>query len=144
MRRRFWVVAALVCVASIAPAASASPSATTNAAAPADALLGCWKVTDHEEKWRFAHAADGSVEVSREVDVPGSDYARRAKIPAKVSYDAATNTFGFAAAGPIHALLFVFKTKGAALEVDAYTKHAPSEPWRFTGSHFTVQRCAVP
>jgi hypothetical protein len=148
MRGRFCIVAVLSvcgCVVHVASRAEASPApAASGAPSPTDALMGCWKLADREERWRFARAADGSVEVSREVDAPGSDYARRAKIPAKLSYDAATDTFGFPAAGPIHALLFVFKKKGDALEVDAFTKHAPSEPWRFTGSHFTVQRCATP
>lgn len=125
-------------------AGTAGPAAASqlDAGARTEALVGCWKVADQDERWRFVRAGEGGLEVSREVDPAGSDYARRAKIPAKVSYDAATDTFGFPAAGRIHALLFTFKQKGEVLEADSYTKHTPSEAYRFTGSHFALQRCA--
>ena len=109
----------------------------------ADSIVGCWKLSDSEERWRMTRATDGSVDVVREVAGPGpnsdDDYARRARIPKKLLYD--PPQLAFAAAGPIHALLFTFKQVGDKLEVDSFSSRVPGAGYRATGNHFTVERC---
>ncbi len=108
----------------------------------ADAMIGCWRPADSDEHWYMTRGADGTVDVVRELAAPDRDsYGPRARIPRKLMYDPAKESFGFSAAGPIHALLFVFTKAGDELRVDSYSSRVPSEGYHWTGNHFVVRKC---
>jgi hypothetical protein len=103
----------------------------------ADQLVGCW--AGGAERWIFSRN-DGELTVVRQVE-GGGDYARRARLPQKARFNAASQTVAFPGAGPIHALLFMAKRAGDKLEVDAASSRGPEAPYRLTGSHLTLERC---
>ncbi len=107
------------------------------------ALTGCWEPDDHSERWQLDRSSASELTVTRHVETDVADYARRAKIPSPLLYDAAKGTLGFTAAGPVHALFFAFTRAGDTLEAYSFSRREPSAPYRFTGSRMTLERCAA-
>jgi hypothetical protein len=112
------------------------------------ALIGCFESTPAvAERWHFSRSATGSLQVQRELLSPyglANDLKRRAAIVEPVRWHASSQTFQFNAAGEIHALGFVFRLTGTALDADAYSSHAPRTGYHRTGSRLHLERCAVP
>ena len=107
------------------------------------ALTGCWERDNHSERWQLDRSGTSELTVIRHVETDDADYARRAKIPSPLLYDAAKGTLGFTAAGRIHALFFAFTRPGATLEAYSFSSHEPGAPYHFTGSRMTLERCAA-
>ncbi len=111
-----------------------------------DAVLGCWQVSDTDERWRFARTSKLTVEVTRELSKAvaerNSGYAKRARLPQAVDYSAPTGKLAFLAAGPIHGLLFTFKREGDTLVADTFSSRIPGTPYHATGTHLTLVKCS--
>ncbi|MEO7113927.1 MAG: hypothetical protein ABI183_26030, partial [Polyangiaceae bacterium] len=107
-------------------------------------LTGCWRTATGYERWNFRAKGVDGLEVVRELDksAPERD---RARIPDDVLYDAATRTFGFPAAGRIHALLFVFTEQHTAkriwLQASSFASRAPGAGYYDTGNTLELNRC---
>ena len=101
-------------------------------------LTGCWRWTEARETWTFrAKGAQGHEDVR---EVADRSYAQRARIPRDVMYDPAAGTFAFAAAGRIHALMFVFQRKGDQLVGQSYSSQRPGD-YAPTGNTLALTPC---
>lgn len=107
------------------------------------ALTGCWETDDHAERWQIDRSSASELTVTRHVETDVADYARRAKIPSPLLYEATKGTLGFTAAGPLHALFFAFTQVSGALQAYSFSRREPSAPYHFTGARLTLERCAA-
>jgi hypothetical protein len=131
---------AAVAIALLAAPAAADPAATATTTLDDHAiaaLAGCWK--SHGERWTFRRHGDHGLEVIR--DVGDASYAERARIPRDVLFDPKANTFGFGAAGRIHAELFVFVIRGDHLEAWPYWKPDGAKGYAWSGNEWTLVAC---
>ena len=92
------------------------------------------------ERWMLKPKAKRSIEVVREID--DTSYADRARLPQELDYQPSSDTYGFLAAGRIHALMFMFQRKGERLQAWSYSRHNPAETYSWTGNTLWLDRCA--
>jgi hypothetical protein len=118
--------------------AAADPVTTDLPATAIRDLAGCWRWSSADETWTFRAKGPHGLEVVREV--ADRSYAERARIPRDVMYDPAVGTFAFAAAGRIHALMFMFQRKGDQLVGQSYTSHRPGS-YAPTGNTLALTPC---
>jgi hypothetical protein len=69
-------------------------------------------------------------------------YSERAAVPCEIMYDAAEGTLAFSTAGPVHALLFVFKPTERGLEGSWASSHAPGEKYTVSATGVLLRRCS--
>jgi hypothetical protein len=122
----------------LAGSADADPTVTATLDDHAiTALAGCW--TSHGERWTFRKHGDHGLQVIR--DVGDESYAERARIPRDVLFDPKASTFGFGAAGRIHAALFVFAIRSNHLDAWPYWKPDGAKGYAWSGNMWTFVAC---
>ncbi|HXK18278.1 MAG TPA: ankyrin repeat domain-containing protein, partial [Polyangiaceae bacterium] len=130
---------------------SADPASDGVAKAPLSegvlqALLGCWRLENREE-WSIQRTEQGGAQVTRTILDPAvraskPDYVERARQPAAVMYTPAHNTYAFATAGPIHALLFTFTAGSDGLEGSWAASRSPGAKYEQLPGQVKLQRCS--
>jgi hypothetical protein len=100
-------------------------------------LTGCWR-HDRDETWTFRPDGKRGLVVVRELR--DTSYADRARIPETVSYEPTTATFGFGAAGRIHALIMLFQIDHSTLKTSVFSSHEHGS-YGWTGNTWTLKRC---
>ena len=127
-----------ILIVAVAGVAAGDPVATSKLPASAvKTLAGCWQSADKRERWTFKPEGEGSSIVR---DVADKTYQDRARIPRMVVLLPDAVTFGFDAAGRIHALRILFQIDHAALKAWFYSSH-DGKSYGWTGSTATLQRC---
>jgi len=127
--------------------AAGGPATTTLPAAILESIVGCWQLEDRE-RWMIQRTGANGAQVVREL-LEHADrgskagYAKRAALPAPISFNAAENTLGFSTAGPSHALLFVFSVNADELEGRWATSHAPGAAYEWLAGNVSLRRCAA-
>ncbi len=138
---RTLLTSALVLVAS---AAASQDDGVLRRGIPAEALAavaGCWAHGEHE-RWEITPQPGGRAIVRRVIGGPaGARMGRRARLESELMYQPAEERYAFAAAGRIHGLLLVFAVEGERLVVHPFGRRR-GEPPRWTGSSYTLTRCA--
>lgn len=126
------------------PSAQSRPSLTP--AAAFQAIVGCWQLED-SERWSI-QATPGGAEIKRtllKMEAGGAvDYAARASQPSKVMFDEQQQTYAFATAGRVHALLFSFTLNDDKLDGGWAVSRAPGAKYEPQGVRVQLRRCDAP